>query len=235
MFVFHKHCIISGHFDPVQRRYWTTTKTKYVKKKPSCLLGRDWDVDGLWHDVISLWRRLWRAPAVYWFSELLCSHCYPRVLSTVQWTHTAPRAAISARKPLLAALSTGLSHSTQACIPFMAIHAYISIASAEEAVQQHMENRGIKLSFARLWSLSYESGGFFQMRDLDWDSTASCGVWAGCFWWRWKVQINKTKSFISLHTDSAQSPHSSRGGKASLASERNKNSPTAPRVLYHSF
>lgn len=29
------------------------------------------------------------------FSELLCSHCYPRVLSTVHWTHAAPQAVIS--------------------------------------------------------------------------------------------------------------------------------------------
>lgn len=36
--------------------------------------------------------RLWRAPAGYWFSELLASHCYPRALSALHWTHAAPQA-----------------------------------------------------------------------------------------------------------------------------------------------
>lgn len=54
--------------------------------------------------------RLWRAPAVYWFSELLYSHCYPRVPSTVHWTHAAPQAAIPVWEA--PALTTGPSQIT---------------------------------------------------------------------------------------------------------------------------
>lgn len=113
--------------------------------------------------------RLWRAPAVYWFSELLCSHCYPRVLSTVHWTHAAPQAVIPVWET--PALTTGPSQSTQLSAAFIPIQAYVSTASTEEVAGNHKGIRASRLILTYLKSFvrGVEDGEYFflQMRKLD--------------------------------------------------------------------
>lgn len=155
-----------------------------AEEKGECKKRRKRDTDRLWHAVISLWGGLRRAPTVYWFSEPLCSHCYPRVLSTVHWTHTAPRAVIPVWET--PALSTGPSHSTQPSAPFIPIHAYVSIAYAEEVAGNQRGIRASRLRLTSLKSIVYAVENreyvpfFFQMRELGWYSTASW--WLGEGW-----------------------------------------------------
>lgn len=120
-----------------------TTASEKVREKE-----KERDTDRLRHAVISPWRRPRRAPAVYWFSELLCSHCYPRVLSAVHWTHAAPPAVIPVWEA--PALTTGPSHSTR---PRRSIHADISIASAVEVAGNHLGELGASWAHSHIFEV----------------------------------------------------------------------------------
>ena len=104
------------------------------------------------------------------------------------------------------------SHSTQPRAPFIPIHDYVSIASAEEAAGNH---RGIRASRLILTSLKSVvcavedvGGNVVLFPDerirLIFHRAMSSGDGV-VLWWRWKVQINKANSLISppSHTDCA--------------------------------
>lgn len=90
---------------------WFLCEGVYIKTKADKIEGKQKETQIDYGMLLFLYKgRLWRAPAVYWFSELLYSHCYPRVPSTVHWTHAAPQAAIPVWEA--PALTTGPSQIT---------------------------------------------------------------------------------------------------------------------------